>query len=247
MIVYDTVKNSGKDKRTMKILRAKKNKKEWIYRSIAVILFMVTIVGFIGVVQYSNAVDDFSKSQPVLLMGTVILTVTLFAGFGMYAKASYIHNYESLNVFAIDDTGMLYRVFFTKTDVGAGQYNYMPATTAGKAAFIVNSAKTISNIQEQADFLKSDVLSEYVKGILDGTMEMSQFVRIHPIENPKLMKQDKSRAEFFYTVGKHKQLQKAELYSSHEGYREIMEWLKSHETSCDYKGKKEGECLEHLF
>ena len=64
----------------MKILRAKKNKREWIYRSIAVVLFVVTIGGFIGVVQYSNAVDNFSKSQPVMLMGTAVLTITLFAG-----------------------------------------------------------------------------------------------------------------------------------------------------------------------
>lgn len=228
----------------MKILRAKKNKKEWIYRSIAVVLFIVTIGGFIGVVQYSNAVDNFSKSQPVMLMGTAVLTILLFTGFGMYAKASYIHNYESLNVFALDDAGALYRVFFTRSDVGADKFSYLPATTVGKAVSIANSTKIISNIQEQADFLKSDVLSEYVKGILDGTMEVSKFVRIHRIENPKITKRSKGKTEFFYTIGEHRLIQKAEIYESHEGYAQMVSWLESHACREDYKGKKAGECLD---
>lgn len=228
----------------MEILRAKKNKKEWVYKSIAIILFAVTIIGFIGVVQYSNAHESFSKAQPIVSTGTVILTITLFAGFGMYAKASYIHNYESLNVFALDDEGELYRVFFTKSDVGADKYSYMPATTIEKAAFIANSAKAISNIQEQSDFLKSDVLSEYVKGIIDGTMEMSKFVRIHHIENPGSIKRGKGKTEFFYTIGKHRIIQNAEIYETHEGYAQVVQWLEAHASGADYKGKKAGECLD---
>lgn len=55
--------------------------------------------------------------------------------------------YESLNVFALDDTGALYRVFFMKSDVGADKFSYLPATTVGKA---VSIALRIQRLQTAA-------------------------------------------------------------------------------------------------
>lgn len=222
-----------------KIYRGTRSKSETLFRIIAWLLFAFTLVGMVVVVRL---LKEAELSQPIELVMLGLVIVTLFAGFGTYAKASGIHNYVSLNVFAMDGTGKLYRVFYTAEDVGTD--TRIPVTTVGKAASIANSVKTISNIQEKNDFLKSESLENYLEGVFAGTMEENWSVRIHLIEYPSIISSKHGEIEFFYTVGKHRQIQCANLYDSYEGYETIAAWLQTHAgNSADYTGKKVGECI----